>query len=371
MLLASIDLGSSLIKSFFLNQGHIQPLTIHPQTAPLSHLPEASYKGLGDGGNPESTAWVQAGGETVAVGQLASNFVPDVGLTEDKTSRASMRVLATLGVMRERSEEPATLPVKLILSLPMSEYKKKDYLKSTLEDYAGNFVFRDQHLSMSFKHLQFIPEGTGLFLCHKAQLQKQGGDIRNRTVIVLMFGHRNLSLLAFQNGVLQGGLSNSNGPGFFKAAVEIGANTQGIRGEDHERLTEAMVFRKPKMRQHGHLKLVDCAEAVEAGLSSYWSQAQSYLTNTLTPLVSENCDLIISGGPAWVIRDQLTTLFEEMGLADRMVFGGGLQEQLKDIFRAYPQFQQNNLLGLRMADPFGAFGALLSMEQKLQQPQAV
>ncbi len=355
---AAIDLGSSITKVFFLKQGKSQPLVMSSETAWIQpeQLDELA---VNNSAATEYSAWLQLGEEMVAVGQCAQNFGGDSGLVERKQQRAIYKVLAVLGVLRDKLELPTSFVANIAVMLPITEFKDRLKVQEAIKVGASNFAFRGQTCSINLHNCMILPEAFGLYTACKNNLKQRGIEPSTRAIFVLMFGHRNLSVLVFQNGVLQTGKSSSDGPGFFEA-VKAGAATQGLRATDYPELLKALALQKTKMRVAGQFEALDISEAIASGRSSYWKQVDSYLRNALTlVLTNDDCELVVSGGAAWSMRSELTELFERMGLEQRVSWACGLQNHLDQLLSNYPEFQNDAALGLRMADAFAAFQTIL------------
>lgn len=363
ILSASVDLGNSLTKVFYSSkQGQAQPLIMLPEMAwiGLQQLDELS---INKATAAEYSAWLQLNDDVMAVGHLAVNYNGDTGIVERKQLRATYKVLAILGVLREKLQLPTSFTANLAVMLPITEYKDRLQVQENLKSAAGKFSFRGQPISVHLQTCLVLPEGFGLYSVCKNNLKQKGIDPSARTVFVLMFGHRNLSVLVFQNGVLQAGKSSSDGPGFHEA-VKAGLAQQGLRAIDYPQLLKALALKETRIRVAGQFEAMDITNAVAAGISSYWKQVDSYLRNALTPvLTDDNCELVISGGAAWAMQSELKTLFERMGVHHRVSWASGLQNHLDSLLSHYPEYQNDVALGIRMADAFAAYQTIVQISK--------
>ncbi|MBD1845692.1 ParM/StbA family protein [Cyanobacteria bacterium FACHB-63] len=358
MLIASLDLGSSLTKSFYIRDRMPCPLVMEPEIAWVQSELLGKYQSVNHDAQPEKVAWVQLGDEMAAVGQFAQGFSGDNGLIERKERRAIYKVLALLGAVREKLQLPTTTTATVALMLPVTEFSDRQKLQSAIAESAQNFIFRGQPLSISFDKLQILPEGFGLFLTKRGELIKRGVNPKNRTIIVLMFGHRNLSILRFQNGVLQSN-SRSDGPGFLHA-VEVAASLKGL-STTTPHLIETIALNQPTLRVAGQLIPMDMKEINGTARESYWKQVKSYLENHLP---GGNYDVIVAGGAATVMQSELMELFSVMGLTNRISFGEILQHQLTAVLHDDPDLCQQSSLIPRMTDAYAVFGALWAAHQQ-------
>ena len=361
---ASIDLGSSLTKVFYSKLGQPHPLTISPEIARVQSQ-QLDELAINMTSATEYSAWLQLNKETIAVGQLATNFGGDSGIVERKQLRATYKVLAILGILRDKLQLPATFAANIAVMLPITEYKDRLQVQNDLKSACSKFAFRGQAISVQLQNCLILPEGFGLYTVSKNNLKQKGIDPSTRTVFVLMFGHRNLSVLVFQNGVLQTGTSSSDGPGFHEA-VKAGASQQGLRAMDYPQFLKALALKETKIRVAGQFEAMDVTDAVAAGTSNYWNLVDSYLRNALTPvLTDDNCELVISGGAAWAMQSELKQLFEKMGLQHRVSWASGLQAHVDSILGNYAEYQNDKALGIKMADAFAAYQSIVQKNKTL------
>lgn len=362
MLSVSIDLGSSAIKVFFSQGGTPQPLVILPEVAWIEPA-QLDEIGINSSVDPEYCAWLQLKEEIVAVGQLAENFGGDDGIVERKQRRAVYKVLAVLGVLREKLQLPTSFGARIAVMLPITEYKDRVDVQVALKLAAGKFAFRGQPLSIDLQTCLMLPEGFGLYAVCKNNLKLKGIDPSTRTIFVLMFGHRNLSVLVYQNGALQTGKSSSNGPGFCEA-VKVAASVQGLRASEHSRLLKAMALKETKIRVAGQYEMMDVSEATDVGTASYWRQADSHLRNVLTPVLTDNNSVLaVGGGAAWTMREEVQELFKRMGLDHSVNWASDLQNHLESLLASYPQYQDQPGLAERMVDPFANYQSIAQMSK--------
>ncbi len=173
-LTASVDLGSSLTKVFYSSkQGQAQPLVMAPETASIQaqQLDELS---INKNSGAEYSAWLQLNDEVMAVGLLAANYNGDSGIVERKQHRATYKVLAILGVLREKLQLPTSFAANLAVMLPVTEYKDRLQVQEALKSAAGNFTFRGQPISVHLQNCLMLPEGFGLYTVCKNNLKLKG-----------------------------------------------------------------------------------------------------------------------------------------------------------------------------------------------------
>lgn len=359
MLIAAIDLGSSLTKSFYLNQGAPHPLLMAPEVAWVQPELLAKMHNFNRDAEPNQVAWVQIGEETTAVGQFAQNFSGDAGLMERKERRAIHKILAMLGAMQFKLEFPSSITANLAVTLPITEFNDRRLLQQALYEAAQTFVFRGEKLSIAFEKLQIFPEGFGLFLTRRGELAAQKIDPRTRTIAVVMFGHRNLSILVFKNGVLQN-QSRSDGPGFLNA-VEVAASLKGLSASTPY-LMETIAQNLSQLRVAGQLTPLDMESINATARESYWKQVKSYLENHLP---GGDYEIIVAGGAIAPIRTELVELLQQMGLSERVSFADSIQQQISTVLEKSSGFPDQNRLPLRLADVYAVFAATWAMSRQV------
>lgn len=83
-----------------------------------------------------------------------------------------------------------------------------------LTEICQGFRFQDETDYRVSLKLNFRPEGYGIYVLRKQQLQQAGLAIAQRTTWIEMLGHRNGTQLAFETGTLNAAKSTSKFPGF-------------------------------------------------------------------------------------------------------------------------------------------------------------
>ncbi len=359
MLIAAIDLGSSLTKSFYLEQNKPHPILIASEIAWVQPELLTKLHTFNRDAEPERVAWVQVGNETAAIGQFAQSFSGDMGLMERKERRAVYKILATLGAMHQKLALPGSITAHISVTLPITEFNDRRFLQEALGKAAQGFSFRGRPLSINFQKLQIYPEGFGLFLTRRGELSAQGIDPDDRTIAVLMLGHRNLSILIFKDGVLQN-QSRSDGPGFLNA-VEVAASLKGLSSSTPF-LIETIAQNRSHLRVTGQFTPIDMQPVNLAAREAYWMQVKSYLKNHLP---GGDCEVIVAGGAIAPIQSELLELFQEMGLRERVSFAEGVQQQLAELLTSVGTSPDQHSLPLRLADVYAMFAATWATNQQL------
>lgn len=352
------DIGTSGSKFFYRVQDEQkEPLWMGSGVA--DGLTTLALSTLNAGGRPQDNAWLQVGDEVILVGEAAKAFVDVSSLAESKSHQAVYKLIAALGVIAEKERLPNQYEAVIWLPLPLTEMNARDEIAAKLTQYAQNFRFRGvaQQARLTLK---FYPEGFGLYLNRKKQLDVSGHSIDQRRTFVLMLGHRNLSVLCFEQGSLKNAKSNSDGPGFWQVFEKV-SRSCGVTPADFPALMAALTSNKTTQISQARGEIYDYAAASEAVRLAFWKAARIYLQDNLLGQLSDGpADIVISGGAAYVMRNYIKDYFNNLRIADQVYFADGRQEKLGDVVAKLPEATDNPSLVTRMTDCYGLFQALVS-----------
>ncbi|MGP1385376.1 MAG: ParM/StbA family protein [Thainema sp.] len=354
-----IDLGSSATKCLYWCG---QPYLLHlePQVARLNpaRLDRLMLGGL-TSQDPEDSAYILLGNSAYAVGALAIAQKGDSGLALPKRDRAVYKILATLGVIAEK-----TLPdsggsgceftAQLGLLLPLEEYwQDRKELKAQIQTAIADFNVRGRSLFGQLERIEMQPEGAGLYLAKGLQLARDGVPIRDRTVVVLMFGHRNLSILTFEKGSTpQETNSTSQGPGFVEYLKQCATELPGVAPDDPA-LLEAVLQNHETFHIPGRQEALNLVKACTYAREFYLEQVHQFLVEWLP---SAEMDVIVGGGAAYTIRPELEQFFAQRGLTPYITWAETLRQEMTDVLRGQNGAAEPDLLtSVRWADVYGLF----------------
>ena len=346
-----IDLGSSLTKAFYVHQGKVGLLLMPPTTARVTMTRLEEFLSVNRNAPPESAAWIQLQGDepSIAIGKLAQNFKGDDALKQRKSQPGLYRTLAVIGVVQEALGLETNLICDLGIALPVAEYRDRarfqDELKAQTE-----FMCRDACITVDYRTIYVQPEGLGLILERRSALRKKG-QVPGKTVAV-MCGHRNMSVLTYEDNALVLDACRSDGPGFVNA-VEIAAKSLGIE-PDAEGLLEAVATKGTHLRLQGEVMPIDVQDAVAEGRVGYWQLAESYLRSHLP---GGTYDLICGGGAVWSMHQEFTGWMNQMQLPINVM--QDLQQRILELMSYHPMIQQS-LSAKNQPGEVG--GALLPMQ---------
>lgn len=358
------DLGTSASKFFYrVTPAQITPFWMGAEVA--EGLSEAILPNLNVGGRPQDSAWLQVGDAVVLVGEVAKTCLDSNSLAANKADKAAYKLAAALGVIAEVEHLPSQYEATIWVPLPLTEIRTRDEIATKLSAIAQQgFLFRGKPQQVNLS-LKFFPEGFGLYLNRKKQLEILGLVVEQRRTLIAMLGHRNLSILCFEGGSLKTAQSNSDGPGFW-GAFEKAARALGVSPADYPALLTALTTGQTQQISQVRAGVYDFAQPAEVVRQTYWQAVQIYLQdNLLGQLTNRSVDIIVSGGAAHVLRPSISQYFEQLGLSDPLCFADGMQERLLEVVSQLPEASSNPSLPLRMADCYGLFQGLMGKSSKV------
>ncbi|MEM1279431.1 MAG: hypothetical protein AAGG53_05265 [Cyanobacteria bacterium P01_H01_bin.152] len=354
----STDLGSSASKFFYRVQSE--------QTAPIwmgaevvEGLTPAILNGFNAGGRPQDNVWLEVDGNVVMVGEAAKAFLESNSLSANKAEKAVYKLAAVLGAIAELEQLTSRYEATIWLSLPLAEIKTRHEIVKTFQQLCQQgFKFRGKAQQPAVT-LKCFPEGFGLYLHRKQQLERLGEKINLRPTSIVMMGHRNLSILSFENGSLNLAGSASDGPGFW-TLFEKAARSAGITAPDYPALLRALSSGNAQQVSPARASVFDFSAAMTAVQSAYGQMVTVYLRDNLLGRVLEgSADILISGGAFPMIRTQLEAFFEEVHCRSKVTFVNGEDSTLTEVVNELPEYHQMPTLSLRMMDGYGLFLGLI------------
>ncbi len=352
------DLGSSASKVFYrVGGGATLALWMGAEVAPnLSQAVLTQFRGST---RPQDSAWLELGEQVVLVGESAKACLESNSIRANKSELAAYKIAAALGVVAELESLPPSFEAVLWLALPLTELGTRDAIRKQAEAICqGGFRFRGEPRRVGLR-MQAFPEGFGLYLNRKGELEAVGQEINQRRTLIVMMGHRNLSVLCFDGGSLRAAGSNSNGPGFWPI-FEKAARSAGVTQPDYGFLMAAIASNQSQQLSVAHGRLFDFSEPMTACLDTYWQAVLTYWQDQVMPqLEVMNTEVIISGGASSILRSRLSAYFTELGLSQQVLFTEGGPRRLEALVRGVPESAQIPSMTLRMADSYGLFRGLI------------
>lgn len=359
------DPGSSLSKLIYKlpSDDNMRLLVMEPEVIKLPRESIDAYlAGKGEMGVAKSSdeAWVECTNtdECYAVGFLARYFSSLPRLDRLKYETALYKVLGAVGAIAEQAHLPSKLSIAIACLLPYGEYQDRERFEKQLRQHLRNFVFRGKRLRVKLEKFECRPEGGGLAM---SRLQQNGLEwFQRQKLAVLMFGHRNTSLLLFERGKLTKG--DTSNLGFHQLVDKIIGRTSGqatlsltsaiyelgsdIRPEN--RVVRSLV--KSTEARHVDAEIKQIAKVIATARVEYWLGLENWLDSILPTDLNE---VILSGGAALYLQPELTNYFNRTSV----YWGMDLQEQVKEALREQRRSRQSGreALSFRLVDVYGMF----------------
>ncbi|MBD2199486.1 MULTISPECIES: ParM/StbA family protein [Calothrix] len=368
-LIVSFDPGASLTKIVYelATEGKPCLMTMEPEMLKLPQSSIDAYmssrKGL-ESPKPVDEAWVSspANGDTqcTVVGFLARQFSASARLDKLKYETSIHKALAVIGAIAQHNKLPNRFSLSLTSLLPYGEYQNRQAFEQQLQSALKDFRFRGQRLRVKLERFECLPEGAGLAMIRQRQNGKEWFNAQ--TIAVLMFGHRNTSLLLFERGKMTAGYTN--GLGFHQMVKRVIERTSGQDATvltsaiyaagsdittDNQAIRTLVKSREPKNLDYELQMIVN---AIATAKAEYWSRLYDWLESTL-PAVNE---VILSGGAALYLEQELQDCFQEIST----YWGADLQQQVQEVFKDKSNdychtFREQEALSFRLIDAFGLF----------------
>jgi hypothetical protein len=357
-LLLACDLGKSAGKFFykFLN-GRTNALWMDAEVAFRS---AAVMNQINNGGRSQDNAWYRIGDQLTFVGKAAKAHIDYNSFKEDKCLKAADRIAAALGAIAFTHRLPSDFTAIVWILLPINELATRKNIATRLTELCQGFCVRDEIEYKVSLNLSFRPEGYGIYVNRKQELQQAGKAIVTRTTWIEMLGHRNGTQLVFETGTLNQALSSSKFPGFWEP-FEKAAIAAGVSPADYEVLITALSTRNPQQYSVAKRSLFDFSEAIGQVEAGYLATIDPYFNDNLIPsLATGQGEAVFAGGAAELMRSALTSYFAERGFGDRIVFASDQHNFLQQLVEEQlPESHQIPSMTQRMLDCFGTFQALL------------
>jgi hypothetical protein len=372
-LILTFDPGSSLSKVIYQTAIDTKSrlLLMEPEVIELS--PKSIHTYLKTRGSmslvrPEDDAWVQCSGSEKCqiVGFLAQEFLGAVKMKELKYENALYKILAAVGAIAQKTNLPKKFNLGISALLPYSEYQNAQRLEQLLKQRLKSFWFRGERLQVKLEDFECRPEGGGLAM---ARVLQNGADwFTHQILAVLMFGHRNTSILIFERGKLAFG--NTTDLGFYQLVDKVLGRTSGqnsrnlttaIYGIGSEitpdnRLIDTLL--KTKAQREQQLERKQIADAILTAREEYWARLKDWL-DTVLPKATE---IILSGGAAMYLHDELEAYFDWTPTYWGIDLQTRLQQWLELDYRS--SLPDKDALSFRLVDAFGMY--LEFVEQRLE-----
>ncbi len=332
--------------------------------------PESSLNSYGriyNQANPEDDAWIkeQKRSDTVcAVGFLAKKLHAKVRMNSLKYESAVHKVMAALGsiITKNFASTDEKFSVSVFALLPHGEYSNHGQLREQLEKSLKRFYFRGTRIQIALENFVCFPEGGGL----ACSLSEDKGEnwFQSKNIAVLVFGHRNVSLLFFQRGAIQYGKTTDLG--FYQILDRVIKNTSGqdrnslakkVFKVDEETKPSSGVIASLVRSEEPKNKKVESKQilnSINSARQECWNLTENWLKGTLDKR-NQIDQLVVCGGTARYLEDEITSFFEGLSI----YWGNKIQKEIKQ--RLKDEFDQSahvskeedrNILAFRLIDVY-------------------
>jgi len=364
ILYLAADLGKSGFKAVYRSHpGQIEPLWLRPEVS-KGH-DESVIGRFATGGSPQDGAWLQLDDQVVLVGAAAGDAVSS--FATDKAKDAAYQVIAALGAIAELERLPSDYEAVVAIAIPFAEWSTRDRIEEELRELSRSFNFRGRQQRVVLT-VKFYLEGTGLYVLLKRFLenmhmqQHPQRPVSQRRILAVMLGHRNCSVLVFEEGRLQPAKCHtSDDRGFWQRFIQA-AETADVRGVDHRSLLAAVVTGNAQQISQRQGMPVDFSAAVQQVKEGYRVALESYFQDYVVPHLvgATNTDIVLGGGVAQVMRAELTQYFKERLQVENLYFAEALSDHLPTLASRTPNVLEDPCRVQRLADVYGLFLALVS-----------
>lgn len=340
----SYDQGSSLVKAFYQINRRMGVLTMEPEILCLPMESIQAYKeGLTtlNASFPENDAWLsykKRAEHCYVLGHLARQFHGSSKLDQLKFEQGTAKLMAVIGAIIQREGLDSEIELDVAALLPFGEYVNRKQFIEQFSKEAKNYYFRNQKINISTENFDCCPEGGGFVTGLIREKSKEW--LARRTIVVLMCGHRNTSLLVFERGGLSDASQTTN-LGFIRLVEKVIKKTSL---DDAAALTKAIYdigqninAKHPDLRalvksyhaDNFEAEAEQIAEAIKSSRQEYWTLIRDWLQSN----VPDMNEMIIAGGAAYYLKDEIDRFLD---WANPSWDTGAVPSELKKAFSDFP-----------------------------------
>ena len=368
MLEIAFDPGTSLTKVVYGFQG--EPTQVMVMEPEVLELPVYSFENSSQDifsnreERPEDDAWLKlkrADDGCYVLGYLARTMNVSPQVSSAKHQKSVLKLLAVIGAIAQKRGLQDHFSVKISCVLPYNEMAEKSLFEKSVGSALRSFYFRGKHYKVKLDYFFCAPEGGGIAV--KTRADSSADSFSQKTVAVLMFGHRNTSCLTFSRGKILASCTATSDLGFHRL-IETVSQRSFVSDSDlliqsiyamHTDISEDDINLRRLVRarasEGASSQADDIARAISIARSQYWAVIKDWMCRTLPPEV----DLaLISGGAASspFLHEEIEKLnfVSSFAWAETVPF-------VKDRLRTFPA--EDNL-SVRFADVSCLFDAIFS-----------
>jgi hypothetical protein len=355
------DLGKSACKFLYWQQGgEIHPLWLSSDLA--QGVSDAMLSQFEVSGDLAESAWLKVGEQNMLVGNSAMSY--GSSFIANKEDTAAYQIATALGIAAIEfglSEYRAEIAV----ALPLNEFRHRANIETQLQSIGADCVVCGQPQRFNAT-VSFYPEGTGLYILHRKAKESHLGSSYNRRAVVLMLGHRNLSMLVFDRGRLNSNVSQTSDKLGFWSSFKSDATNAGIREAEYSSLMSAVCSGKARQLSGVAGGVKDFTEPMEAVKQGAAERFKLFCQDNLVNLLGdrEPTDCLIGGGAAHPIRAELQAYFEHLEMKDELYFADAVGGRLLLLAEQSPHAQADLSRPLRFADVYGLTQLLIGKSNR-------
>lgn len=305
---AFVDLGMSATKAAFSDSISFSSYLCPAKVAdlPPSELSILKDQAAQMGTGIESGAFLQLNDRAFALAEDAEGRPNKSTEMLRKSTLAKLRVLGAVGELAHRSR-CFDLNIDIGIALPFDEYISEQHEITQQLKSISSFLYRGQTINVTINHLKVLPEGAGLVQWRKMQAIQQGQPT-NKSYVVVIIGHRDLTFLIFRQGKPPTGEpSGTVRMGYLEFLQSV---SQGLCKPENPYLFEALLQGRETVAfpdQPG--RTFDLSDRVCRSEDFYWEQVKHHLSEKFAYLDIPNYEILVGGGTAHTL---LKTRLDEL-----------------------------------------------------------
>ncbi|MEM9246420.1 MAG: hypothetical protein AAGA67_11860 [Cyanobacteria bacterium P01_F01_bin.153] len=265
---------------------------------PPSELQILQDQGSQFGGGIESGAYLQLGEQAYALAEDAEGRSNKSTEMLRKSILAKLRILGAIGELAHQYEVD-DLSIDIGAALPFDEYLSDQHEVSQQLSATKSFIYRGKRITLKPHAVKILPEGAGLVQWRKMQAMQQGQPPQ-RSYVVVIVGHRDLTFLIFRQGKPPTGEpSGTTKLGYLEFLQSV---AQGVCKPDNPFLFDALLRDTETVAfpdQPG--KVFPLKDRREKSEKFYWEQVRHHLSDKFAALDIPSYEILIGGGAAHTI----------------------------------------------------------------------
>ncbi|MEO1144119.1 MAG: hypothetical protein AAFY26_00755 [Cyanobacteria bacterium J06638_22] len=341
------DLGKSNCKYLWSEGVKTHSLWLAPNV--YQGASDQSLKKFEVGGAITETLWIRMGDRNTLIGGSAMGF--QTSFAAPKVEIAALQIAGGMGAAAIQAGL-TNYDAVIAATVPLNEFQYRNEIDSYLKQMAKDGILvRGVPHKFRLK-TTFYPEGAGLYLLYR----KMRNNHTPGRVIVLMLGHRNLSVLVFDDGELNPNQSQTSDRLGFWHSFKPQADTNGVREIDYSTLMDAITSGQYTQFSISRSKQLDYGTPANAVIQDYLENVGEFCKDHVLALTKDKpSNIVLGGGVAHVLRMELKAYFEAAGQHDNIFFADYFSNHLSALARNSDGAQKDGARTIRYADCYGIY----------------